>query len=659
MIRKITFLLVANAILAFGLKAQDSSGVVNGNNCQVAFRAIVLTGAPNTVNFYTDSVFSDPAINAIPEWYWDFGDGEFSNEINPVHTYDPNISNSYTVTLTVVLGDFCKSSYSEVVYLGGVKACTSSFYWYLNDSIKFVTEAYAVSFVDKSWSSDSEVTEWLWDFGDGQTSPEQNPMHTYQPMNMSPMPPDFMVTLTIKTTSGCVSSFTQMVSLKQIYIPECQAYFYYEPAIDIITIPEVVPIQFYDKSFANVTNRLWDFGDGTTSTEASPVHNYDFLNGPYIATLTITTDTGCVSTYSDYIRTGTSNGECRAMFYYKKPDTLYNIETLVTYQFIDASEGDIIKRTWDFGDGTMSNEKEPSHSFYFQGGYFMVSLTTVTSSGCESYYSEYIWVGDPIIWPIDTCPYYINVITGENPLQDNLCNGTATASLFDYNGMQIDIDKFYWSNGEEGISTGNLCYNNYYRVKTVTASGCSVYSDFTLYNKEYLDSGMIDPTVDWSSFNDSLYYYFNYLYEMDSAWICVWDFGDGQTAEGPNVSHEYSDNGYYNITLTIIDSTGAKVFSKAMEVNKATSVKKTSASPSYSIYPNPVSDLLTISIKTGKPGEMTVAVIDVTGKIRMNETFGTVSTNTLRIPVKELPSGIYFAKIARNGENPEIIKFVK
>ena len=59
---------------------------------------------------------------------------------------------------------------------------------------------------------------------------------------------------------------------------------------DIVTIKEIEPVEFTDES-AGADNVLWDFGDGNTSTERNPIHNYT-TNGEFIVTFTGFNDFG-------------------------------------------------------------------------------------------------------------------------------------------------------------------------------------------------------------------------------------------------------------------------------------------------------------------------------------------------------------------------------
>jgi len=59
---------------------------------------------------------------------------------------------------------------------------------------------------------------------------------------------------------------------------------------DIVTIKEIEPVEFIDES-AGADNVLWDFGDGNTSTERNPIHNYT-INGEFTVTFTGFNDFG-------------------------------------------------------------------------------------------------------------------------------------------------------------------------------------------------------------------------------------------------------------------------------------------------------------------------------------------------------------------------------
>src|SRR5665811_1110824 len=87
----------------------------------------------------------------------------------------------------------------------------------------------------------------------------------------------------VKTETGCVTTYCETINVYMVDstitepTTKCQARFkYYQPE-DIITIPELIPYQFNDASESDVISWLWEFEDGSTSTEAEPLVNFDFF----------------------------------------------------------------------------------------------------------------------------------------------------------------------------------------------------------------------------------------------------------------------------------------------------------------------------------------------------------------------------------------------
>jgi len=121
--------------------------------------------APLTVNF------TDQSTNTPTSWQWDFGDGNSSTQQSPSHTYQ-NFGD-YTVGLTVTnnigTDTEVKNNYINVTGNEPVAAFTAN----PTSGIAPLT----VNFTDQSTNT---PTSWQWDFGDGNSSTQQNPSHIYQ-----------------------------------------------------------------------------------------------------------------------------------------------------------------------------------------------------------------------------------------------------------------------------------------------------------------------------------------------------------------------------------------------------------------------------------------------------------------------------------------------
>ncbi|MBP7497764.1 MAG: PKD domain-containing protein [Bacteroidales bacterium] len=135
-------------------------------------------------DFYQDSVISNnvffinKSISQFYQTYWDFGDGTVSNDTNPTHNYAD--TGSYNVCLTIIDSlDNCKDTYCQPVIITGFVqpvSCKASFYL-LGDSMSGNN---TIKFINTSSSnSNNYIYKYKWDFGDGKTSEEINPVHTY------------------------------------------------------------------------------------------------------------------------------------------------------------------------------------------------------------------------------------------------------------------------------------------------------------------------------------------------------------------------------------------------------------------------------------------------------------------------------------------------
>ena len=167
-INKLTWVIVIVSILALLLTTSVAEAIAPSPVAD--FSATPLSGAePLTVSF-TDTSTSD---DGIVSWLWDFGDGQTSTDQNPHHEYIQD--GFYTVSLTVTDSDGSSDTETRTDYItvfdtgpaAGFSAAPLS-----------GAEPLTVAFTDTSASYDG-IVSWLWDFGDGQTSTEQNPNHVY------------------------------------------------------------------------------------------------------------------------------------------------------------------------------------------------------------------------------------------------------------------------------------------------------------------------------------------------------------------------------------------------------------------------------------------------------------------------------------------------
>lgn len=214
--------------------------------------------------------FEDLSTGAVTERLWDFGDGTTGSEKKPVHTYSS--SGVYTVTL-------------KIEGPGGIRTEVKADLINLSDQPPVA--AFSVSTrggpvplkVDFKDESDGHITSWSWDFGDGGTSEEQHPTHTYQASGT------YDVTMKVEGPGGSdAQTITDCVTARTI--PPAAA-FHAAPTRGLAPLE----VSFTDASTGKVTAWSWDFGDGETSTEQNPIHTYTAA-GSHTVKLTVTGPAG-------------------------------------------------------------------------------------------------------------------------------------------------------------------------------------------------------------------------------------------------------------------------------------------------------------------------------------------------------------------------------
>ena len=165
----------------------------------------------------------------------------------------------------------------------------------LADFLASITEGKVplkVKFTDKSSNS---PTSWKWDFGDGTSSTIQNPTHTYSKAGK------YTVSLTVKNTAG-INTTTKPSYINVVNVAKPVAAFSAVPTSGKAPLK----VTFTDKSSNSPTSWNWNFGDGKTSTDQNPKHEY-LQEGKYKVTLTVTNAAGSNTTAkTDYIKLTTN-----------------------------------------------------------------------------------------------------------------------------------------------------------------------------------------------------------------------------------------------------------------------------------------------------------------------------------------------------------------
>jgi PKD repeat protein len=225
-------------------------------------------------------VFTNTSIGDHTASLWDFGDEVTSTLASPTHTYQ--VVGVYTVTLAVSgiggTDTWTRTRYITVTEPPPVAGFTA------HPTYGFAP--LTVAFTDTTTGA---VNNWLWDFGDSSSSVTQNPTHTYTTTGV------YTVSLWISGPGG-TDTLTRTNYITVSESPPVAA-FTASPLSGALPLT----VYFTDTSSGVISNWLWSFGDGLTSTVPSPTHTYN-LTGTFGVTLTVTGPGGSnTHVESDYI----------------------------------------------------------------------------------------------------------------------------------------------------------------------------------------------------------------------------------------------------------------------------------------------------------------------------------------------------------------------
>ena len=320
-------------------------------------------GCANNPVAFTDQ--STIGSGSIVGWSWNFGDGNSSVLQNPTHQYAS--ASNYNVTLTVTSDLGCTNSITiQVSTTAPVAAFTST----------IACENSPVNFTDQSTISAGNITGWAWNFGDGSTSTVQNPNHAYTAAG------NYTVTLLVTSNLGCTNSVTNQVVVAPI-------------PVAAFTAPNAcsgVPVNFTDQSTiasGNITDWDWTFGDGGNSTTQNPIHTYN-TGGNYSATLTVTSNIGCVNSITQPVII-TTTPTASFDFTPNDPDIINP-----TVQFLNTSVNGVTY-DWDFGGLGGSTQNSPLYTFPEEPGSYAVTLIAY-SGACTDTVKQNIAIKDVVIY---------------------------------------------------------------------------------------------------------------------------------------------------------------------------------------------------------------------------------------------------------------------
>ena len=482
-----------------------------------SFRANITTACvPATIQF-TDQSSSPPNGGTITSWSWNFGDGGTSTSQNPSHQY--TAAGFYTVSLLITSSTGCQSYASIGRYIRIINGIDADFVYSQPTTCQ---GPFSVSFQDQS--SGPGTLSYLWNFGSGSPSSStlSNPTVTYA------APGTYPVQLSVQSDLGCNGTMT-----KNIIVAGKTTDF---------TAPASIclgqSVTFQNNSSPPPSSSIWDFGDGTTSSQINPTKTY--LSGGTFQVRLINNYGNCIDSITKTVTVNTQppvnfsandSTSCKAPF---------------TVQFSDLSPF-ASTWLWDFGDGsTPSTVKNPSHT-YNSIGSFTVTLTITLPGGCSNTITKYQY--------IKISPTTVRI--------SNAPNGGCIPFTFQPIASIQSVDSiisYSWNLGAPGALYSTQSPTHTY----TTAGNYTIQLTITTQNgcveTVNIPNGVLTgtpPSVNFSFTPNnscaSTQINFTDLSTTTPGAILkwLWDFGDSLISTTQNATHTYVDTGLLNVKLVV------------------------------------------------------------------------------------------------------------
>lgn len=493
--------------------------------------------------------FTDQSTGNPTSWQWNLGNGTISTLQNPSTTYIT--PGTYTVTLTVSNGSGTNTK-TITNYIQVVASPQVNF-----TSVDSVTcPPKAVQFTNLSVPGAGGTTTYLWDFGDGGTSTQVNPTHTYVANGV------YNVSLSVTNSSGCSNIYTKPNYIQIVSKPTAN---FTASNNNSCTLP--LNVSFTNTSTGGVSY-LWNFGDGGTSAATSPNHTY--LNpGSYTVTLVTTNAAGCKDTM---VKNAFVNiGSLTASF--TKSASTACMNNLIG--FTNTSLPGPGNSTWYFGDGSSTSGVNATHAYTAPGTYTV--MLVVNYNNCSDTTTQTVTIN-----PGPTANFSANNLSG--------CSVPFTTS---FSNTSSGATGYLWNFGDGTTSTATNPSHTYTSmgVYTVTliAYGNNGCSD-TFVRPAYINLTLPSVSITATSSGSCAPATYTLTANVPPGITITnynWTFGDGSTSTtGPTVTHTYAA-GSYTVGLTLTTSTGCTIVAGSIHVNVGNSSTAGFSIPS-SACPNQV-----------------------------------------------------------------------
>lgn len=464
----------------------------------------------NSATFTDNSTYG--GTSGISSLFWDYGN------VKNTATYDS--AGIYTVKMVAKVSAVCISDTVKKT-IQVFDNPVPSFTYPLN----CMPAGGQVQFTSTATTTDGQaLTGYTWDFGDGSTATDADPVHSYTYYG------SYNIRHSVTTANGCTADTL------------VKATFNLKPMLTYAAIPAVcesakTPVSI---ALAGVTNGVTGTGvyRGLATDAAGNFQPSVAGAGSHTIWYVFTSDGGCVDSVAGTV---TVNPAPRTSFTVVG-DVCIGLPVTVS----DQSTGNIVSWSWFLGDGSTQTGNTTFEHTYATAGAYVVKLVAVSDLGCAGDTGE-----------VTTNVYPLPVAAFKLPKSVCLPDGVILTNT------SSNAKDYLWSFGDGATSTEASPAHVYaakgsYKINLVATSTYGCVDDTTQTFRSFYDKPIAAFTVSPDTlcqgtdneFTDESFA----VNSTISAW--AWDFGDGSTSDSRHPVKRYASPGDYNVTLVVTSSAG-------------------------------------------------------------------------------------------------------
>ncbi len=546
-----------------------------------------------TVQFYNTSNTNNVS------WTFQGGNPATSDQQNPMVTYNSAGSFDVTLVATNALGTDVLVMEDFITVLANPTGSVSS-----------SVNQYTASFTQQM----TNALSFLWNFGDGATSTNMNPVHTYSNDG------NYLVTLTIYGQCDTITIPRQVV----IANPP-NANFSHSQVTGCVPLT----VQYTNLSSQNTDNILWTFEGGNPVSSQSQNPSVIYSNpGTYSVLLEAYNEQG----QDVDLRTGLVQVQGVPV-----ADFTYTVNQFTVNFSYSGNAGYTV--SWNFGDGSTSTQMNPTHTYATQGNYV---VTMTVSNPCGQ--TQKVKTIAIALLPNANFSYAPG--DGCAPLTvqyTNASTGNYTQLLWSFEG------------GTPAFSTATNPSVTYFAGGTFNTTLIAISTNGN-------DTLLLDDIITVDDGPDPLFYFaisgstVTFFNQTEDANAFIWNFGDGTLSSEKDPRHTYTANGTYTVTLYASNECGQQ--SKSIQII-ITTVGSTEAIPAkITLYPNPNDGNFVLELDGDEQTSYDLNIYDFMGRlVEKRQILVMESQHREYFREVALLPGIYALEI-RSGAKQSLIKLI-